>query len=278
MTTRDDMVRELMSKGRFGDTMLAHVNSREVAHASGVNPHTGLPEFFEPGPDTGAPGAAANGWGYDGPNGPTTDAGGLTMMPNYFGGGWGGGPGAFGGNDDKSEGLMGMAGSLWGGLTGVPGSIYNGVSNMFSPQSTQPTQLGGGTPTQLAGAPDNFYGSANIPTPPARPTFDNATTAIEGSMPSTVPASLPATINNFQPDVTGSPSPYGAIGPAFAPDARIGPMQGPNLPMNPQAAGTGYGNFSMPLAHGIDPVAAGLMSNGPMGGFGGNGNFGNGKQ
>jgi hypothetical protein len=51
----------LASKGRRGDTMIAHINPREAVNASGINPDTGLPEFWEPGP--GGPGADATGWG-----------------------------------------------------------------------------------------------------------------------------------------------------------------------------------------------------------------------
>ena len=44
----DAQVQNLASKGRYGDTMLMHVNPKEVAGLGGltINPETGLPEAF----------------------------------------------------------------------------------------------------------------------------------------------------------------------------------------------------------------------------------------
>ena len=46
------LAQELQSKGRYGDTMLAHINPQEagILKALGgsgtINPHTGLPEYW----------------------------------------------------------------------------------------------------------------------------------------------------------------------------------------------------------------------------------------
>lgn len=39
-------LRKAASKGRYGDTLLAHVNKKEAKNRSGTNPITGLPEFY----------------------------------------------------------------------------------------------------------------------------------------------------------------------------------------------------------------------------------------
>jgi hypothetical protein len=47
-----NQLKDLASLGRYGDTMLAHINPQEAAllkslgGAGSVNPKTGLPEFF----------------------------------------------------------------------------------------------------------------------------------------------------------------------------------------------------------------------------------------
>ena len=87
------IARHLQSKGRFGDTVLAHINPREAqllmehGGAGTINPETGLPEFYDleevtvyATPDAG---------GY------TPDASAYTYQD--YGGGGGGGGGGYGG-------------------------------------------------------------------------------------------------------------------------------------------------------------------------------------
>lgn len=69
------LARRLAAHGRNGDTMLAHINPREAKKlkkdggAGTINPHTGLPEFYDMGPGgSNEGGGAAGGFGGGGVN------------------------------------------------------------------------------------------------------------------------------------------------------------------------------------------------------------------
>ena len=121
----DAQVQNLASKGRYGDTMLMHVNPKEVAGLGGltINPETGLPEAF---------------WAL------------LPFMAKamIIGAGIGAGRKALGGSGSWLQNILGGAavGSLGGTLLGPAGASVIGGPGQFLGQAA--TQV----PAAVAGA------------------------------------------------------------------------------------------------------------------------------
>lgn len=144
------LARRLASQGRGGDTMLAHINPREAQKlkqdggAGTINPHTGLPEFYDVGP-----GGSNEGGGYDasgsaiGGGGGINDAGGGSQgMGNT------GGLGDIGGSLGFSPDQLGMAGAS--STSGVAGATNAGLSAATGGMAGLGSGIGGGVTPSMA--------------------------------------------------------------------------------------------------------------------------------
>jgi hypothetical protein len=250
-------IQDAAAAGRQGDTMLAHINPKEASKASGTNPTTGLPEFFEPGP--GGPGADASGWG----------------------GGYSGSSGGDGRSAGDSTYSQSSTLGPYAGSTPTTSAASPSLStNVGSGQWTGSISVIPNPPVPTPPARPADLGA--VPTPPTRPL---------DALSQPTSAGLPSLVGSPTPDL--GTSPYGAISgltglTSAVPDLSFGapisgtfPGQGPLTGYDPQAIQAqtpaeysaalakaldalkstmgGLGNFSMPLGQAVDPRAAGLI-------------------
>ena len=133
----DAQVQNLASKGRYGDTMLMHVNPKEVAGLGGltINPETGLPEAF---------------WQF------------LPFIAKamIIGAGVGAGRRAIGGKKAGSwiQNLLGGAalGAAGAGVAGKAGGVAAGAPALASGTTAAGSAAASGVPASLAGAADLY--------------------------------------------------------------------------------------------------------------------------